>query len=801
MSTRDRHGKILSSLDVNGIDFVEIVDFAQTQLRVHFLNAVSVQPLSAPPTISGGETIPSVAVMPVRASDWGWDDEHLVLTLRVAAPGDFSTYSLQLAGARIDSFFSSVRFSFKAGCPSDLDCAATLPASPTFSGDTPPIDYLAKDFLSFRQALLDFSAQRYPSWQERSEADFGVMFLEALSATGDELSYVQDRIAAEASLLTATQRRSAVRHARLVDYEPSPPLCARTVLQFEVDASAKSIPNGLAVIAPSPDGTPIVFETGLGLRDTSSPPPANMRWNRSPVPNAYWFDDSVRCLPSGATQMHVAGQGYRFQAGQALLIETASQIPADPPVRQIVHLLRAGDSQGSWAEEVVDELFNSAVTRISWQAEDALTAARDLAVTTVSGNLALATQGRTVTETFVIGPSQSANIQAIERAGPNPATSSTMAEERPAIRLYTLAKSPLAWLPVSGDSSALPRPEIKVRMFPPPIDDASGGAWSWFRRLLEAGPFDNAFTLDFASYRALGRNSDGSTTYEYDGDAGDTIRFGEGVFGANPDAGTQFTVTYRFGAGAAGNVAAGAVSQLDPAVAASSPLRAVSNPFPASGGADAQTLRSVQRLAPQKFRTEMLRAVLASDYAAAAETLPWVKRAGSTFRWTGSWLTTFTTPEPKASEQIQTNDRNGLIRLLNRFRMAGTESYVPDPEYISIDLIIEICALTSAFAAEVKQAVSAALSPIGASAASAFFAVSRFVFGQPLQRSALEAAIQAIPGVAGVTCIQYRLRNHTQGFVEMGNSIVVGASQILRCDNNPSRPNSGALAIVVRGGR
>ena len=64
----------------------------------------------------------------------------------------------------------------------------------------PPIDYLAKDFLSFRQALLDFSALRYPEWQERSEADFGVMFLEALSALADDLSYTQDRVAAEATL-------------------------------------------------------------------------------------------------------------------------------------------------------------------------------------------------------------------------------------------------------------------------------------------------------------------------------------------------------------------------------------------------------------------------------------------------------------------------------------------------------------------------------------------------------------------------------------------------------------------------
>src|ERR1019366_5940019 len=151
----------------------------------------------------------------------------------------------------------------------------------------------------------------------------------------------------------------------------------------------------------------------------------------------------------------------------------------------------------------------------------------------------------------------------------------------------------------------------------------------------------------------------------------------------------------------------------------------------------------------------LLRAVLAGDYAAAAQTLPWVKRAGTVFRWTGSWLTMFTTPEPVASEQIAIGDRTGLIGLLNRYRMAGTESYVPDPDYVSIDLTIELCALANAFAAQVKQAVTAALSPTGPGAASAFFAVSRFVFGQPLQRSRLEAAIQAVPGVAGVTCIEY----------------------------------------------
>ena len=51
----------------------------------------------------------------------------------------------------------------------------------SFHLDTPPIDYLAKDFEGFRRALFEFSALRYPAWRERSEADFGVMFAEALA--------------------------------------------------------------------------------------------------------------------------------------------------------------------------------------------------------------------------------------------------------------------------------------------------------------------------------------------------------------------------------------------------------------------------------------------------------------------------------------------------------------------------------------------------------------------------------------------------------------------------------------------
>jgi hypothetical protein len=833
MTSRDRRAAILASLEYNGIDFVDVANQAQTELRVHFLNAVNVEgSLIGVPAITGGETIPTVVVLPIGSGDWGWDDGHIVLTLRVAAPGDFSNYTLSIPSPVLDPFFSHVSFSFKAGCPSDLDCETPAAPCPPPSGNAPPIDYLAKDFLSFRQALLDFSLLRYSSWQERSEADFGMMFLESLSAIADDLSYTQDRVASEGSLLTATQRRSVLRHARLVDYEPTPAIGATAQLQFEVTSSTNVIPHAIAAIAPAPDGTPITFETGLGLRDPSHAPPANALWNRgATVPiSAYWFDDGERCLQAGATSMYVLGHGYGFQAGQMLLIETLADDAADPPIRQIVRLLQAGDAAGPWMSELCDPLFPlpianggppfltcpisppatvapAAVTRITWEAADTLLVSRDLAQTTVIGNIANATQGRTVTsEPFVIGQPPGDAITpiptAIERTGPRPLESTGLCGSPAVIRMYTLAHAPLTWLRQSAiDPSLPPVPEILLTQAPTTLGSASV-TWSWSRSLLSAAQFDNGFTIDPVSYRTVARNSDGTIQSDYDGDGGDTLRFGDGVFGANPQTGMRFTATYRFGAGSAGNVAAGAICQLDPAVLAGGEFQAVMNPLGAFGGADPQTLQSIQRLAPQAFSAPPpRRAVIAADYVAAADAMPWVKRAGTVFRWTGSWLTTFTTPEPVATEQIPIDDRISLVSLLNRYRMAGTESYVPDPDYVSIDLVIDLCALPSAFVADVKQTVTAALSPTGPGAATAYFAVSRFAFGQSLERSTLEAAIQAVPGVAGVTCIRYRLRDRSPVFGDMGDIVAVGANQIIRCDNDPSRPNNGALTIVVGGGR
>src|SRR5262249_15613435 len=79
-------------------------------------------------------------------------------------------------------------------------------------------NYLAKDYASFRQLILDRLALIIPDWQERHVPDLGITLVELLAYVGDYLSYYQDAVATEAYLDTARKRITVRRHARLVDY-------------------------------------------------------------------------------------------------------------------------------------------------------------------------------------------------------------------------------------------------------------------------------------------------------------------------------------------------------------------------------------------------------------------------------------------------------------------------------------------------------------------------------------------------------------------------------------------------------
>jgi hypothetical protein len=792
----------------NGIDYVEVASADQTQLHVHFLNTAKVEGTLAatnPVTICGGETINSVPVLPfTEPAAWSADaDGRPVLSISVAAPGDFSIYTLTIRSTALDPYFDAVPFSFKANCPSDLDCEAPAPDCPPLEDDPTPINYRAKDFPSFVQALSDYSTLRYPFWVERSEADVGMMLMEALSAVADELSYLQDRVAAEAELGTATQRVSLVRHARLVDYEPSPAIAATTTLQLDVSGTT-SIASGLRCSALGADGQRIPFEVGTQLADPDTGAllatsyPVRSTWNalNGGAPNLlpYWWDDSRQCLPAGSTRLWIVGQGYAFQAnaGQQLLIDTASG-DADPPVREIVVI---GD-----VLETSDPVFATPLTRIDLEAPTTLD--HDLGHTQFAGNLLPAVQGARASETFAIppvppaAPNTPAPAPAVVRTGAN----WTPDDPRPIYR-FTLAADQISWLPVATQDR-----DTNANVAAAPVialgsanSIGSEDPWLWQRWLLDSGPGDDVFALTPERFSVVGsRGTD--TWFDYDGE-GTTILFGDGIFGRTPLASTVFTVTYLAGGGSVGNVPADTIVQVDPGQAQGGFVQSVTNPFAASGGDDEETVQQVRDRAPQAFRAKPLRIVRPSDYVAAAQSLPWVLQAGTSFRWTGSWLTVFTTADPHTREDLSLDELEELSDLLNRRRLAGYESYVLAPNYASLDLQVAVCAQATAFASDVEAAVLARLRP-GAlpDGSRGFFDHEHWSFGEALETSALLAAIQRANGVLGVTSISYRERGVQPDWVPLPESVSIPVDRILRVDDDPSRPEDGSLRVIVEGGK
>ncbi|MGB3135799.1 MAG: hypothetical protein WBB18_03235, partial [Nodosilinea sp.] len=217
----------------NGIELV-LVELVPTEtpteahLLVHFFNeqelaeivadvaadsalAKQIFPIAGGHRILGGDLVGEVQVVDVAATSVA-----SVLDLTVTPIGDYSTYTLSLDRENIDPIFSELPFKFRPGCFTN-DCAPEWnPAPPPL--ENPTIDYLAKDYDSFRHTLMAAMAQRVPGWQPTSEADLDQVLLSLFSAAADQLSDFQDRVMGEAYWSTLRQRVSLARHARLVDY-------------------------------------------------------------------------------------------------------------------------------------------------------------------------------------------------------------------------------------------------------------------------------------------------------------------------------------------------------------------------------------------------------------------------------------------------------------------------------------------------------------------------------------------------------------------------------------------------------
>lgn len=83
------------------------------------------------------------------------------------------------------------------------------------------IRYLNKDFVQFRNALIDFAKTYYPNtYNDFNESTIGMMFMEMSAYVGDVLSYYLDSNLKESMILHADEYKNILYHAQSRGYVP-----------------------------------------------------------------------------------------------------------------------------------------------------------------------------------------------------------------------------------------------------------------------------------------------------------------------------------------------------------------------------------------------------------------------------------------------------------------------------------------------------------------------------------------------------------------------------------------------------
>lgn len=794
----------------NGIDYLEVLDSdapagtpPQQTLLVHCFRPVS--GLGAGNVrLEGGVRVRDTKVlwaMPASDVPVGSLKDYLdatlpqpnrVLVVRTDRRGDFSTYRLRLIQSSLqpgeppagfDRLLSAVDFSFKVECPSDFDCKRTLVCPPP-ELPAPHIDYLAKDYASFRRLMLDRLAAILPDWKERSPADGFVALVEVLAYGADQLSYYQDAVATEAYLDTARRRVSVRRHARLVDYRLHDGangrawVCLAVAPGSAADGAALSAGTRLLSGRTGPDPRvppdqlaaalvegPTVFETLHAV---------TLKPSRNRILLHTWGDPNC-CLPKGATRAALVGAAadLDLHTGDLLILEevlgseSGLEVDADPAHRHVVRL--SGEPV-----ERTDPVTAEQVLEIAWHDEDALPfplclrafpdgAGGSRPASVAHGNVVLADHGLTVP---------------LEALVPDGAP-----EDRP--YRPRLARSGLTHaMPYDHDAArtapASAATLVDLRQVLPVVTvQGDGATWRPQRDLLGSDRFSPEFVVEMES----------------DGRA--SLRFGDGVLGRRPAAGATFAATYRVGSGSGGNVGADALSRV---VTDLTGIQTVRNPLPGGGGTAPEPLEAVRLKAPQAFRTQE-RAVTEADYAAAAQRHRQVQRAAATRRWTGSWWTMFVTVDRTGGRRVDAAFEGELRGFLERFRMAAYDLEIDAPRFVPLDIQMLVCVAPDHFRSDVKQALLELFSnrdlPDGRRG---FFHPDNFSFGQSVYLSQLVATAMNVPGVQWVRPVAFqRWGEDPHGELDAGR-IDLHRLEIARLDNDPNLPENGRIDFDMQGG-
>ncbi len=819
-------------------------------LDVEFVNTGALAPL--PPkeafVVSGGVRPgrARVAVTAVAAVA----GEARTLRLRIEPVGDYSTYTLATAVGTLvapadalpramDPLFNQLPFKFRPGC-FNLACAPAGASAPP-ADLAPAIDYLARDYESFRHVLMSAMAARVRGWAPTSEADLDQVLIDLVAARADELADAHDRVLAERAIASARKRVSLARHARLVDYHVHQGNQATATVVVEPLAGpptdlppapeiAWTVCSGTAWNAPDA----VVFATFAD----------RPRWRRRVFPElgrlrVYGWGGTVTALPQGATSADLTllvdpapgalsqaralrlrdllrGDAVEQQGAPAdvdasvdrLLVtevlnpETGTPNGRHVDRRQLLRLVPGAERAEAMQDPVTGDWF----CRVRWLDADALQATYCIVVDCAGapkddvslffGALAEVAHGRPHETVFVaegghavlpVNPAVVATDSATWQALTRPRGATTVTTGAVARLPRDPSVGPLAYRPTPADGSTPARSTLVVDV------TVAGSTRAWEERidLIESDGSDEHFVVE-TDERQLS-----------------TIRFGDGVNGAPLPADAIVACRYQTGLGTAGNVGADRLVRSNVLVAA------VWNPFDTGNGREPEAREDIVRRAPEAYRAVQKRAVTLADYARAAEQVEGVAHARARYGWCGSWRAVQVVVDPVGGGAASSELVGRLGAALDALRLIGDDVEVRDAAYVALDIRLVLCARPAYWVEDLRAELEAEFSDAWTGdGRRGFFHPDAWTFGQSLHASQVLGRALAVQGIDRALSLSMRRFDHAGGAglvtieIDPGAlplaqvaTLPIGPFEILVVANDPDRLERGRIVFEFRGGR
>ena len=268
------------------------------------------------------------------------------------------------------------------------------------------------------------------------------------------------------------------------------------------------------------------------------------------------------------------------------------------------------------------------------------------------------------------------------------------------------------------------------------------------------------------------------------------IRFGSGRNGLIPPlgAGNIRLAYYRTGGGLAGNRPANTIVQLKTTVPY---VDKVTNPEPAEGGAEAESLDSLLKRAPRALRHHH-RAVSLEDYEdVALLASPAVARAKCVPLYdlindpdtrnvqpgTVSLIVVPRTTEPKPVPSLELLDQ--VSRYLDERRIPTADLVIVGPDYVRVDVTAEIALASlegaSGVEREVAQTLARFLHPLTGG-----LDQNGWDFGREPYLSDLYALLEAVAGVDHIRSLHKQEIEERPGALATGRFLVYSGTHTIR---------------------